>query len=119
MSGNRITLNYGSKVTVNKDYLRLENKPSVNGVYLEGNKTANELSILSNNSDNYSQVNRKSANKADFLLLLNNQGTTKKLALGEITQHTVQTLSEVPSDLEVGNYVFLLKEESLNGSNNE
>ena len=116
---NSISINYGSRVAVNKNYLRLDNKPSINGIELTGNKTSNELSILSNNSDNYSQVSRKSANKADFLLLLNNQGTTKKLAIGEITQHTVQTLSEIPSDLEVGNYVFLLKEESINGSNKE
>lgn len=107
-----IHIDFDSKVTLNKDYLRLENKPSINGIVLIGNKTAKALSILSCNSDDYSEVNLKSANKADFLLLANNQKDTKKMKLSEISSHTVQTVSEIPTDLEVGNYVFLLKEDN-------
>ncbi|MBQ7798306.1 MAG: hypothetical protein IJ371_04210 [Clostridia bacterium] len=104
-------MNLGGKVTTNTNYLRLDNKPSVNGVQLIGNKTARELSVLSNDSDTYDQVSIRSANKADFLLLLNNQKNTKKLQLKEISSRMVQTSSEIPDDLEVGNYVFLLKED--------
>lgn len=113
-----VSLEIGNNVIVNKDYLRLENKPSINGVELNGNKTAVELSILSNNSDTYEEVSRKSANKADFLLLVNNRENTKKIPLREISQHMVQTLENIPEDLEIGNYVFLLKEDK-NGTNKE
>lgn len=113
-----VSLEIGKNVVVNKDYLRLENKPSINGVELNGNKTAVELSILSNNSDTYEEVSRKSANKADFLLLVNNRENTKKMPLREISQHMVQTLENIPEDLEIGNYVFLLKEDK-NGTNKE
>lgn len=113
-----VSLEIGSNVVVNKDYLRLENKPSINGIELNGDKTAIELSILSNNSDTYEEVSRKSANKADFLLLVNNRDNAKKMPLREISQHMVQTLDDIPDDLEIGNYVFLLKEDN-NGTNKE
>lgn len=113
-----VSLEIGNNVVVNKDYLRLENKPSINGIELNGNKTAVELSVLSNNSDTYKEVSRKSANKADFLLLVNNRDNAKKMPLREISQHMVQTLENIPEDLEIGNYVFLLKEDN-NGTNKE
>lgn len=113
-----VSLEIGNNVVVNKDYLRLENKPSINGIELNGNKTAVELSVLSNNSDTYEEVSRKSANKADFLLLVNNRDNAKKMPLREISQHMVQTLENIPEDLEIGNYVFLLKEDK-HGTNKE
>lgn len=106
-----IHIEFGDKVNFNRDYVRLENKPSINGIILVGNKTSKDLSVLSNNSDDYGEVNLRSANKADFLLLTNNRKDTAKMKLSEISSHIVQTVSEIPSDLEVGNYVFLLKED--------
>jgi len=107
-----ITINLSDKVSVNANYLRLDNKPSINGVELTGDKTANDLNLLTNNLDTYSQVDIKSANKADFLLLTNDEGTTQKLKLGEITSHLFSTGNTISSDMEIGSYVFLLKEEN-------
>lgn len=112
-----ISIDLTNRVTLNKDYELLINKPSINNVELIGNKTLNELSILSNNSAVYNETTLKSANKADFLLLTNDNKETKKMKLGEISSHLIHTVESIPEDLEVGNYVFLLKEEKNNGTN--
>ena len=114
--GRNITIDISERVYTNKNYLRLSNKPSINGVELSGNKTSTELNILSNNPNEYENVSMKSANKADFLILTNGNQTPKKMVLREISSHLTYTADEIPEDLEVGNYIFLLKENN-NGSN--
>ena len=117
VSGNKISLNISDKVTIATNYLRLTNKPSINSIELTGNKTAKELNLLSNNSNSYKQTTLKSVSNTDFLLLLNNLGETKKAKINEITSHFIETRDEIDDDLEIGNYIFLLKKESINGSN--
>lgn len=117
VSGNKINLVISDKVTTATNYLRLTNKPSINSIELTGNKTAKELNLLSNNSDSYKQTALKSVSNTDFLLVLNNLGETKKAKINEITSHFVETRDEIADDLEIGNYIFLLKKESENGSN--
>ena len=117
VSGNKISLVISDKVTIATNYLRLTNKPSINNIELTGNKTAKELNLLSNNSDSYKQTALKSVSNTDFLLVLNNLGETKKAKINEITSHFVETRDEIADDLEIGNYIFLLKKESENGSN--
>ena len=97
--------------SLNSNYLRLSNKPSVNGVELVGNLTAEEMNLLSSNQTEYEEIKLESADRADFLLALGQDGQPKKLKLGELTSRTMQTLDEIPQDLEIGSYVFLRKEE--------
>ena len=112
-----IVIDLNKSVYVNKNYMRLGNKPSINGVELVGNKTSSDLNLLTNNQTEYEPVHLDSADRADFLLVLGQDGAPKKRQLGELTSRTMQTLSEIPDDLEVGSYVFLLKEEKENGTN--
>ena len=112
ISKRNFVIDLSERVYTNKTYLRLTDKPSINGVELVGNKTAEELNLLPNNQSKYEPVHLESADRADFLLVLGQDGTPKKLQLGEITSRTMQTLDEIPADLEVGSYVFLLKEEN-------
>ena len=107
-----ITIDFTKGVYVNNNYLRLSNKPSINGVELTGDKTAEELNLLTSNQTEYEQIHLGSAESADFLLALGQDGQPKKLQLGELTSRTMQTLDEIPEDLEIGSYVFLLKEEN-------
>lgn len=107
-----IVIDLNKSIYVNKNYLRLGNKPSINGVELTGDKTAEELNLLSNNQLEYEQIHLGSAESADFLLALGRDGLPKKLQLGELSSRTMQTSSEMPADLEIGSYVFLLKEEN-------
>ena len=107
-----ITINLSDKVSVNSNYLRLNNKPSINGVELIGNMQSSDLNLLTNNLDTYSQVDIKSASKDDFLLLTSDEGTTQKMKLGEITSHLFSTQNTISGDMEIGSYVFLLKEEN-------
>ena len=112
-----IIIDMNKSVYINKNYLRLTNKPSINGVELIGDKSSADLNLLTNNQTDYEPVHLNSADRADFLLVLGQSGSPKKLQLGELTSRTMQTLSEIPEDLEVGSYVFLLKEEKQNGTN--
>ena len=107
-----IEIDRSKGVYINSNYLRLTNKPSINGVELIGNKTAEELNLLTSNQTEYEQIHLGSAESADFLLALGQDGQPKKLKLGELTSRTMQTLDEIPGDLEIGSYVFLLKEEN-------
>ena len=109
---NSITIDIKRNLSLNSNYLRLTNKPSINGVELVGNLTAEELNLLSSNQTEYEEIELESADRADFLLALGQDGQPKKLKLGELTSRTMQTLDEIPEDLEIGSYVFLLKEEN-------
>ena len=106
-----IDIDIRRNISLNSNYLRLSNKPSVNGVELVGNLTSEELNLLSSNQTEYEEIELKSADRADFLLALGQDGQPKKLKLGELTSRTMQTLDEIPQDLEIGSYVFLRKEE--------
>ena len=111
-SRDSISIDIRKNISLNSNYLRLSNKPSINGVELVGNLTSEELNLLSNNQTEYEEIELESADRADFLLALGQDGQPKKLRLGELTSRTMQTLDEIPYDLEIGSYVFLKKEEN-------
>lgn len=105
-----ITVDVTKAVYINNNYLRLNNKPSINGVELNGNKNADELNLLSKSPEQYTQIDLESADKADFLLVIGNDSKSKKIRIGEISSRTIKTVETLPSDFEVGSYIFLLME---------
>ena len=105
-----ITVDVTKAVYINNNYLRLNNKPSINGVQLNGNKNADELNLLSKIPEQYTQISLESADKADFLLVLGKDNQPKKMKIGDISSRTLQTVKVVPSDFEIGSYIFLLME---------
>ena len=115
---NRATINIDLRkdVSLNTNYLRLTNKPSINGVELTGNKTSEELNLLSNNQSEYEQIELESAGDADFLLVLGNENQPKKMKISELSSRTMQTAETMPENLEIGSYIFLLMEDR-NGTN--
>ena len=108
---NNVTIDLDGRVVVNKNYLRLDNKPSINGVCLEGDKSLSELNLLSNKESEYTQVELNTVDKTDCLLVLGRDGVNKKIEINKISSRTMQTAKELPNTLEVGSYVFLLKED--------
>ena len=115
---NRATINIDLRkdVSLNTNYLRLTNKPSINGVELTGNKTSAELNLLSNNQSEYEQIELESAGDADFLLVLGSENQPKKMKISELSSRTMQTAETMPENLEIGSYIFLLMEDR-NGTN--
>lgn len=113
---NNITIDLTKALYVSNNYLRLNNKPSINGVELSGNKTAEDLNLLSNEPQQYAQITLESADKADFLLVLGSDNQPKKMKIGELSSRTMQTVDSIPGNLEIGSYVFLLMEDR-NGTN--
>lgn len=105
-------------ITVSDDYERLLNKPSINGIELVGNKSAKELSLLTNNLDTYKEVKLGTTERGSFLLLTNNEGEVTKLKLNELSVGRFTTTDKIANDMEIGSYVFLLKEAN-NGTNNK
>lgn len=94
-------------VSVSDDYLRLNNKPSVNGIVLDGDKTWSNLSLLSGKISEYKEISLGAAVSGSFLLVLTADEQTKKVKLSELTEGKVKTADDIPGDLQVGNYVFV------------
>ena len=111
-----INIDLRKDVSLNTNYLRLTNKPSINGVELTGNKTSEELNLLSNNQSEYEQIELESAGDADFLLVLGSENQPKKMKISELSSRTMQTAEKMPESLEIGSYIFLLMEDR-NGTN--
>lgn len=105
-----ISTNLKEAVTISDNYLRLINKPKINSIELSGDKTAIELSLLSSKSDTYSEVSLETVSKGSFLLVLTEHGEANKLKIDEVTVGKMSTAENLPPDLQVGNYIFLLKE---------
>lgn len=106
-------------VTLSDNYDILQNKPSINGVELSRDKTAEELSLLSNKSDEYKEVSLGADNVGSFLLLLTESGETNKMNINELTKSNFHTVNQLPANLQVGNYIFLLMEDFNNGTDNK
>ena len=105
-----VSTNLKETVTVSDDYLRLTNKPKINGIEITGDMTAQELSLLSSKADTYNEVSLEAVSKGSFLLVLTEQGETNKLKIDAVTVGKMSTAENLPPDLQVGNYIFLLKE---------
>lgn len=95
-------------VTVSDNYDRLLNKPKINGIELNGNKTSKELNLLSRQEKNYSEIKAGAEANGSFLLVLSQDGRANKIKLGEATKGKFITAKNIPTDLEPGNYIFLL-----------
>ncbi|HEY8390096.1 MAG TPA: hypothetical protein VIL26_04005 [Clostridia bacterium] len=98
-------------ITVSDDYPRLTNKPKINGIELNGDKAAKELNLLSSRLGDYVQVDLADVIDGSYLLVLSSADNAEKIALKEITEGRVKTAEVMPTDLQIGNYVFLLKGE--------
>lgn len=106
----KVKVQLGQSVSVSDDYLRLSNKPSINGVALTGDKTYKDLNILSSKPSEYQDINLGAADAGSFLIILSDMDN-KKVKLCEMTEGRLKTADAMPDDTQVGNYVFLLKGE--------
>lgn len=98
-------------ITVSDDYGRIRNKPKINGVVLERDHTATELSLLSNKENEYQEVTMGVDTKDSFLLVLGGNGVTNKIKLEEISRGRFQTKAQMDGDVLSGNYIFKKMEE--------
>lgn len=115
----RVSVSLDREVMVSDSYPRLTEKPKINGIELDGNKSLEELSILSRKHVEYNRCDLKSFEKDSFLLVLSGDGIAEKVGLADITEGRIKTLDKMPANLQIGNYVFLLKGEKYNGSNSK
>jgi len=104
-------------VTVSDNYNRLSNKPSINGVTLEGQLSAGDLNLLTNDTSGYDEVTLGTAEKGSSLLVISPKGETGKITLEEVTKGRFETTNDT-EDVGVGNYVFYKMEENKNGTDN-
>jgi hypothetical protein len=114
----KVKVQLGQSVSVSDDYLRLSNKPSINGVALTGDKTYKDLNILSSKPSEYQDINLGAADAGSFLIILS-ETDNKKVKLCELTEGRLKTADAMPDDTQVGNYVFLLKGEKTNGADSK
>lgn len=106
----KVKVQLNQEVSVSDDYLRLNNKPTINGVELSGDKDWSSLSLLSSKADKYKEINLGAADSGSFLLVLSGEKQAEKVRLSELTEGRVKTAESIPNDLQVGNYVFVLRE---------
>nr|DAX76773.1 MAG TPA: hypothetical protein [Caudoviricetes sp.] len=95
-------------VTVSDNYDRMTNKPKINGIELNGNKTSKELNLLSRQEKNYTEIKAGAEANDSFLVVLSQDGLANKIKLGEVTRGKFITVKKLPTDLEPGDYAFLL-----------
>ncbi len=104
----KINIKPSPGITVSGDYLRLENKPQIGGITLEGDKSLEDLSILSSNSTRYQEISLDSANPNLNILLVAETGETKKIKISNLISGRVVTASSVTEELENGSYTLKL-----------
>ena len=72
-------------VTVSDNYIRLTNKPKINGIELCGNKTSTQLNLLSNQIGEYSEIDLATAGNDSYMLVFPQAGQPSKVRVGEIS----------------------------------
>ncbi|MEG1882004.1 MAG: hypothetical protein RR207_05895 [Clostridia bacterium] len=115
----KVKVSVTPSVTISDNYDRLSNKPKINGVELSESSTSAELSLLSNQIEQYEETHLGAENISSFLLVLSKEKPPRKVSILEIVKPKVTTANGIPADLEIGNYVFLLKENIKNGADNK
>ena len=90
------------------NYPDLQNLPQINGVTLVGDKSAAELSLLSSKASDYPTMRREAAKDTHYVPILGE--TNGKIRLSDIAGPKLSTVSEIPADMAVGDYIFLEKE---------
>lgn len=103
----RVTVAVNPSVSVSDDYNRLLNKPSINDVELTSHSQAAQLNLLTAKAEDYEEMKLGESQDDKFILVLTYGGEAKKVKLSDVK---IKTVASLPQELEVGNYVFLLKE---------
>ena len=71
-------------VTVSDNYIRLTNKPKINGIELCGNKTSTQLNLLSNQIGEYSEIDLATAGNDSYMLVFPQAGQPSKVRVGNV-----------------------------------
>ena len=90
------------------NYPDLQNLPKINGVTLVGDKSAAELSLLSSKAADYPTMRLGAVRDTHYVPILGE--TNGKIRLSDIAGTKLSTVSEIPEDMAVGDYIFLEKE---------
>ena len=97
-------------VTLSDNYLRLTNKPKINGIELVGEMTATGLNLMSNNMAEYQEISLGAAvNSGSFFLAITPENEVGKIRLDKLTEGRFSTTDDI-SDVQVGNYIFKERE---------
>ena len=97
-------------ITISDNYLRLTNKPKINGIELVGEMTGASLSLLSNNMAEYQEISLGVAvNSGSFFLAISPENEVGKIRLDKLTEGRFSTTDDI-SDVQVGNYIFKERE---------
>ena len=95
-------------ISLTQNYPDLQNLPKINGVTLVGDKSAAALSLLSSKASDYPTMRREAAKDTHYVPILGE--VNGKIRLSDIAGPKLSTVSEIPLDMAVGDYIFLEKE---------
>lgn len=95
-------------ITLTGNYPDLQNLPKLAGVTLVGDKSAAELSLLSSKASDYPTMRLGAVRDTHYVPILGE--TNGKIRLSDIGGTKLSTVSEIPADMAVGDYIFLEKE---------
>lgn len=95
-------------ITLTRNYPDLQNLPKINGVTLVGDKSEAELSLLSSKASDYPTMSIGAVRDTHYVPILGE--TNGKIRLSDIAGPKLSTVSEIPLDMAVGDYIFLEKE---------
>ena len=99
-------------ITVSDNYSRLTNKPKINGVELEADKSVAELGLLSREIATYKEMEEDSEKNESFLIVLTPHGEPSKIKLGDVTAGTFSAVEEPDLEkMKVGEFIFKKLEE--------
>lgn len=102
-------------ITVSDNYIRLTNKPRINGIELNGDKTSAQLNLLSNRISEYAEVDFATAGNDSYMMVFPKEGAPNRMRMGEIKSGTFSTSDNVTEEtietLEVGEFIFKKLEE--------
>ena len=105
---NKIKAKLSSSISITQNYPDLQNLPQINGVTLVGDKSAAELSLLSSKTADYPTMSIGDVRATHYLPVLGE--TNGKVKLSDIGGTKLSTVSEIPEDMAIGDYIFLEKE---------
>ena len=103
------------EITVSDNYIRLTNKPKINGFELIGDKKAEQLNLLSNQIDEYEETDLSKVGNDSYMLVFPQNGKPGKVRVGDVKTGTFSTTEEVTEEtietMEVGEFIFKKMEE--------
>lgn len=107
---NEVKAKLAGDLVLSQNYPTLTNLPKINGVTLTGDKTAAELSLLSARAADY-ESSALSLVKDAYYVPVIGEGRARKVSLASIAHSKISTVNEIPTDMDVGDYIFLKKGE--------